>query len=215
MGPAGVLEPLTDGEVARVVAAVRARAPEAVAIALLFAFRDPVHERRLAGALRDALPGTPVAASHEVLPLFREFERTSTTTVEAYLRPKVSTYLERLGGGVRRARWRAAHGDRCLCGARVARRGQSSGRRRSARPRGRGAGPAPPGGRGRRRLRAHRDGGRRRGRRRDGARSETRQRRAGPRPPPHGAPAVRRRGSRSEEHTSELQSPCNLVCRLL
>jgi len=100
MGPAGVLEPLTDREVARVVAAVRALAPEAVAIALLFAFRDPTHERRLAGALRDALPGAPVAASHEVLPLFREFERTSTTTVEAYLRPKVSTYLERLEGGV-------------------------------------------------------------------------------------------------------------------
>src|SRR2546429_571507 len=101
MGPAGVLEPLTDREVARVVAAVRALAPEAVAIALLFAFRDPTHERRLAGALRGALPGAPVAASHEVLPLFREFERTSTTTVEAYLRPKVSTYLERLEGGVR------------------------------------------------------------------------------------------------------------------
>src|SRR5256885_13933995 len=101
MGPAGVLEPLTDREVARVIAAVRALAPEAVAMALLFAFRDPTHERRLAGALRDALPGAPVAASHEVLPLFREFERTSTTTVEAYLRPKVSTYLERLEGGVR------------------------------------------------------------------------------------------------------------------
>ena len=101
MGPTGVLEPLTDGEVARVVAGVRALAPEAVAIALLFAFRDPTHERRLASALRDALPHVPVAASHEVLPLFREFERTSTTTVEAYLRPKVSTYLERLDGGVR------------------------------------------------------------------------------------------------------------------
>src|SRR5205814_8997027 len=44
MGPAGVLEPLTDREVARVVAALRALAPEAVAIALLFAFRDPTHE---------------------------------------------------------------------------------------------------------------------------------------------------------------------------
>src|SRR5437879_6370726 len=101
IGPSGVLEPLTEGEVARVVAGVRTLAPEAVAIALLFAFRDPTHERRLAGALRDALPRVPVAAGHEVLPLFREFERTSTTTVEAYLRPKVSTYLERLEGGVR------------------------------------------------------------------------------------------------------------------
>src|SRR5207245_6153372 len=94
--PAVVLEPLTEGEVARVVAAVRGLTPEAVAIALLFAFRDPTHERRLAAALRDALPRVAVAASHEVLPAFREFERTSTTTVEAYLRPKVATYLRRL-----------------------------------------------------------------------------------------------------------------------
>ena len=101
IGPAGVLEPLTEGEVARVVAAVRGLAPEAVAIALLFAFRDPTHERRLAVALRDALPRVAVAASHEVLPAFREFERTSTTTVEAYLRPRVSTYVERLDGGLR------------------------------------------------------------------------------------------------------------------
>src|SRR5437763_14420349 len=101
MGPAEVLEPLTEGEVARVVAAVRALAPEAVAIALLFAFRDATHERLLAAALRDALPRVSVAASHEVLPLFREFERTSTTTVEAYLRPRISSYIERLDGGLR------------------------------------------------------------------------------------------------------------------
>ena len=101
MGPAEVLEPLTEGEVARVVVAVRALAPEAVAIALLFAFRDATHERLLAAALRDALPRVSVAASHEVLPLFREFERTSTTTVEAYLRPRVSSYIERLDGGLR------------------------------------------------------------------------------------------------------------------
>jgi N-methylhydantoinase A len=42
-----------------------------------------------------------VAASHEVLPLYREFERTSTTTVEAYLRPSVSAYLRRLDAQVR------------------------------------------------------------------------------------------------------------------
>jgi N-methylhydantoinase A len=101
MGPAGALEPLGAGEVARVVAAVRARAPEAVAVSLLFAFRHPAHERWLAGALRDALPQVPVAASHEVLPLYREFERTSTTTVEAYLRPRVAAYLGRLDAQVR------------------------------------------------------------------------------------------------------------------
>jgi N-methylhydantoinase A len=75
--------------------------PEAVAIALLFAFRHPQHEQLLAAAIRRALPEVPVAASHEVLPVFREFERTSTTTAEAYLRPAVSRYLERLGADSR------------------------------------------------------------------------------------------------------------------
>src|SRR5213595_459880 len=102
-GPEGVLEPLGQEEVVRVVAAVRALAPppEALAVALLFAFRHAEHERRLVAALREALPDIPIAASHEVLPVFREFERASTTTVEAYLRPKVSAYLRTLEREVR------------------------------------------------------------------------------------------------------------------
>ncbi|HEV8263974.1 MAG TPA: hydantoinase/oxoprolinase family protein [Gemmatimonadales bacterium] len=97
VGPAGAVLPLTDREVARVTDAVRALAPppEAVAVALLFAFRHPAHEQRLAAALRAALPAIPVVASHEILPVFREYERTSTTTAEAYLRPKISAYLSK------------------------------------------------------------------------------------------------------------------------
>src|SRR5256885_5698993 len=101
MGPPGVLEPLADREVERVVAAVRTLAPEAVAVAVLFAFPHPEHERRVATALRGALAGIPVTASHEVLPAFREYERISTTTVEAYLRPRVSAYLARLEAPLR------------------------------------------------------------------------------------------------------------------
>jgi len=93
MGPDGPIQELSDGEIARVTAAVRALAPEAVAIAFLFAFRHVEHERQLAVALRGALHDIPVAASHEVLPVFREYERTSTTVAEAYLRPKVAAYL--------------------------------------------------------------------------------------------------------------------------
>src|SRR5437879_6871473 len=104
MGPAGVLEPLADREVERVVGAVRALAPEAVTVAFLFAFRHPEHERRVATALRGALPGVPVTASYEVLPAFREYERISTATVEAYLRPRVSAYLARLDAPVRERR---------------------------------------------------------------------------------------------------------------
>ena len=108
MGPDGAVVPLADSEVARITNAIRALAPEAVAIALLFAFRHPAHERRLAAALRTALPGVPVAASHEVLPVFREYERTSTTTAEAYLRPKVSAYLSKTAAAT------AARGVRAL-----------------------------------------------------------------------------------------------------
>src|SRR5882762_4179012 len=102
-GPAGVLEPLGEDEIERVVAALRALVPppDALAVALLFAFRHAEHERRLVAALREALPNVPIAASHEVLPVFREFERASTTTVEAYLRPQVSAYLGRLERDVR------------------------------------------------------------------------------------------------------------------
>ena len=98
MGPEGVVNPLGDEEVARVAAAVRARRPEAVAVSLLFAFLHPRHEERLTAALRATLPGVPVVSSHEVLPVFREYERTSTTTAEAYLRPLVSDYVSRAAG---------------------------------------------------------------------------------------------------------------------
>jgi N-methylhydantoinase A len=71
---------------------------EAVAVCLLFSFRDPSHERAVAEELRRRLPGMRVVASHEVAPEFREYERASTTAVDAYLGPVVSGYLEALRG---------------------------------------------------------------------------------------------------------------------
>ncbi len=102
MGPDGALTPLTDREVTRVIDAVRALGAEAAAVALLFSFRYPAHEQRLAAALRAALPAVPVVTSHETLPVFREFERTSTTAAEAYLRPGVATYLAKTAGDAAR-----------------------------------------------------------------------------------------------------------------
>src|SRR3989475_4181176 len=104
MGPGGALERLAEREVERVVGAVRPLARGAVAVAFWFAFRHPEHGRRVATALGGALPGIPVTASHEVLPAFREYERISTATVEAYLRPRVSAYLARLEAPVRERR---------------------------------------------------------------------------------------------------------------
>jgi N-methylhydantoinase A len=70
---------------------------EAVAVCLLFSFRDASHERALAEELRRRRPGLRVVASHEVAPEFREYERASTTAIDAYLGPVVSGYLEALG----------------------------------------------------------------------------------------------------------------------
>ena len=96
IGVTEVIEKLTEEEVARLVEELRAARAESVAVCLLFAFRDPSHERRIASALRQALPDLHVSASHEVLPAFREFERFSTTVIDAYLSPLLGRYLTRL-----------------------------------------------------------------------------------------------------------------------
>jgi N-methylhydantoinase A/oxoprolinase/acetone carboxylase beta subunit len=97
IAPEGVLRALTPAAIAATVLAVRERAPESVAIAFLHAYADPSHERAVAAAMRDALPETEVVCSSDVLPEIREYERTSTTVAEAYVRPVVSRYLRRLG----------------------------------------------------------------------------------------------------------------------
>ena len=96
IGVTEVIEELTEAEVGRLVEELRAARAESVAVCLLFAFRDPSHERRIASALREALPDLHVSASHEVLPAFREFERFSTTVIDAYLSPLLGRYLTRL-----------------------------------------------------------------------------------------------------------------------
>ena len=95
-GPEGIVEPLAEGEPARLAAALAEAGAESVAICLLFSYLDPTHERRLAAALRERLPDLHVSASHEVLPRFREYERASTTAIDAYLSPLLGRYLGRL-----------------------------------------------------------------------------------------------------------------------
>ncbi len=84
----------TEQELAALVEAIRASGAESVAISLLFSFARPQTEQRVEQALR-AL-GIPVSASHKILPEFREYERASTTVVNAYLARRMSHYLERL-----------------------------------------------------------------------------------------------------------------------
>jgi N-methylhydantoinase A len=88
--------PLSDAEAARVAAEVAALGVDAVAVALLFSFLAPAHEQRLRGAIARAAPGVHVSLSSEICPEFREYERTCTTAVNAYVMPKVHRLAERL-----------------------------------------------------------------------------------------------------------------------
>ncbi len=89
MGPEGTITPLDLASLPDVDA-------EAVAVCLLFSFREPAHEQAVVGALRRRLPGARVVGSYEVAPEFREYERASTTAVDAYLGPVLAAYLEAL-----------------------------------------------------------------------------------------------------------------------
>lgn len=92
IGPHGeVLLPLRAAGLGRLRAQLRRLRPQAVGVSLLFSFANPVHERQVARALRRL--GVPVSVSHEILPEFREYERTATVAVNAYLVPLMSRYL--------------------------------------------------------------------------------------------------------------------------
>ncbi len=71
---------------------------DSIAISLLFSFANAAHERAIAEALR--VLGVPVSVSHEILPEYREYERTSTVVVNAYLAPRVGKYLAALNEGL-------------------------------------------------------------------------------------------------------------------
>ncbi len=84
----------TPAELRRLCLRVKHSGAESIALCFLFSFANPAHERVVARALRDL--GLPVAASHEILPEFREYERLSTTVINAYLAPRMGEYLTRL-----------------------------------------------------------------------------------------------------------------------
>ena len=95
-GPEGIIEPFDPDQLEPLVTAISECGAEAVAVCLLFSYLDPEHESAIAAHLREALPGVHVSASHEVLPQFREYERFSTTVIDAYLSPLLAAYLGRV-----------------------------------------------------------------------------------------------------------------------
>ncbi|MBS0243067.1 MAG: hydantoinase/oxoprolinase family protein [Proteobacteria bacterium] len=93
-----VLTPLEDSDVAGAVEALKAAGVTSVAICFLHAWRNPAHEAAAARIVRERMAGAYVSVSSEVYPQIKEYERVSTTVVNAYVGPVVAGYLGRLNG---------------------------------------------------------------------------------------------------------------------
>ncbi len=96
-----VLVPLDLASVDAVAAKLREAAVEAVAVCFLHSYANTAHEEECAARLRERLPGVQVTASSEIAREWREYERTSTTVLNAYVRPVASAYLRALEGHLR------------------------------------------------------------------------------------------------------------------
>jgi len=97
-----VVTPLDERTAKAAVDCLREGRVEAIAVSLLWSFVNPIHERRIADIIARRLPGVPVSLSSTVAPEFREFERTSTTVLNAYLQPVTATYLDSLSARLAR-----------------------------------------------------------------------------------------------------------------
>ena len=95
-----VHKPLDAAQVAMAAKRLSEMAVEAVAVCFPHSYANPDHERRAAEIVSQGMPGVPVSVSSDILPEYREFERFSTTALNAYVGPKVSQYLDRLASGL-------------------------------------------------------------------------------------------------------------------
>jgi len=98
--------PLDEAAARTAIARLKKQGVESVAISLLFSFVNPVHELQLAEWVAEEMPAAEVSLSHQVLPRAPEFERTSTTVVNAYVGPRVTSYLDRLVARLQEAGYR-------------------------------------------------------------------------------------------------------------
>ncbi len=101
-----VLVPLDEDGARRAVRDLRERGVEAIAVSFLFSYLNPAHELRLREIILEEFPEAYVSLSHEVYPRWREYDRTSSTLADAFLKPRIDSYLHNLsdglsGGGMR------------------------------------------------------------------------------------------------------------------
>ena len=96
-----VLRPLDKGDVDKVVDRILESGIESVAICLLHSYANPEHEEYIANVIRERAPKIILTVSSELLPEMKEYERTSTTVINSYVRPVVDAYLTRLADGLK------------------------------------------------------------------------------------------------------------------
>ncbi len=99
-----VLVPLDEDAVRTEVRLLRERGVEAIAVAFLHAYRNPAHEKRVGEIIAEEFPGVFVSLSSEVAPQYREYERFSTTALNAFIGPKTSRYIANLASKARDAK---------------------------------------------------------------------------------------------------------------
>lgn len=98
---AQVVRELDEDSVRRAVVYLKDQGVESIAVCLLFSFLNPAHERRVGEIIEEIFPECYISLSSEIAPEFREFERTSTTVINAYLQPIMKRYINRLGRELR------------------------------------------------------------------------------------------------------------------
>jgi len=99
----GVETPLDEAAVREVLATLKTRKVEAVAVCLLWSIANPAHELRVGALIEEALPGVPYTLSHQLNPILREYRRASSTAIDASLKPLMQEYLTTLESDLRAA----------------------------------------------------------------------------------------------------------------
>jgi N-methylhydantoinase A len=98
-----VVTPISTPEVRDVVAKLKARGFEAVAVSLLWSIANPAHELAIGRILDDLLPGIPYTLSHQLVPILREYRRASATAIDASLKPLMQHHLREMSADLRAA----------------------------------------------------------------------------------------------------------------
>ncbi|MCX6411698.1 MAG: hydantoinase/oxoprolinase family protein, partial [Actinobacteria bacterium] len=98
-----IVTPLDEDAVRREVLLLKSAGVEAIAVCLLHSYLNDAHEQRIGEIIREEYPEAFLSISSEVIPLYREYERFSTVALNAFVGPKVSTYLERFATAMKEA----------------------------------------------------------------------------------------------------------------